>query len=145
MSYPHLLHPEPLFLCQSTADLHRRHSNTVLSQSLWGLWVLVCTSFVWALWASLVGMGFDSKHEFTPPTIFLGFSLPLDVVYLFKDAPVLHSRCSSAYHLAGDSLPLITERPQWYQWYQVQSIQTAVRWVSSASSGIRGMFSLFTT
>ena len=23
--------------------LHRRHSNTALSQSLWGLWVLVCT------------------------------------------------------------------------------------------------------
>ena len=26
-----------------------------LSQSLWGLWVLVCTRFVWALWASLAG------------------------------------------------------------------------------------------
>ena len=34
-----LLHPEPLPLQQSTADLYlcRRHSNTVLSQSLWGL------------------------------------------------------------------------------------------------------------
>ena len=33
---------------QSTADpyLHRRHSNTVLSQSPWGPWVLVCTRFV---------------------------------------------------------------------------------------------------
>ena len=33
---------------QSTADLylHRRHPNTVLSQSLWGLWVLVCTRLV---------------------------------------------------------------------------------------------------
>ena len=33
---------------QSTADLylHRRCSNTVLSQSLWGPWVLVCTRFV---------------------------------------------------------------------------------------------------
>ena len=33
MSYPHLLHPEPLPLWQSTADpyLHRRHSNTILS------------------------------------------------------------------------------------------------------------------
>ena len=28
--------------------LHRRHSNTVLCQSLWGLWVLVHTSFVCA-------------------------------------------------------------------------------------------------
>ena len=38
---------EPLPLRQSTTDLylHRRHSNTVLSQFLWGLWVLVCTRF----------------------------------------------------------------------------------------------------
>ena len=35
MPYPGLLHPEPLPLQQSTADLHlhRRHSHTVLSQS----------------------------------------------------------------------------------------------------------------
>ena len=35
-------------LWQFTADpyLHRRRSNTVLSQSLWGPWVLVCTRFV---------------------------------------------------------------------------------------------------
>ena len=62
---------------QSTANLylHRRHSNTVLAQSLWGLWVLVCTRFVWALRASLVGMRFDSKHHFAPPTIFPGLLL----------------------------------------------------------------------
>ena len=38
---------------QSPADpyLHRGLSNTVVSQSLWGLWVLVQTRFVWALWA----------------------------------------------------------------------------------------------
>ena len=37
----------PVPLWQSTADLylHRRHSNTVLSQSLWDSWVLVCTKF----------------------------------------------------------------------------------------------------
>ena len=48
MPYPGLLHPEPLPLWQATADsyLHRRHSNTVLAQSLWGLWVLVHTRFV---------------------------------------------------------------------------------------------------
>ena len=50
-------------------------SNTVLSQSLWGLWVLVCTRFVWALWASLASMGFDSKCGFAPPTILLGLLL----------------------------------------------------------------------
>ena len=53
----------------------RRHSNTFLAQSLWGLWVLVCPRFVWALWASLVGMGFDSKRDYAPPTILLGLLL----------------------------------------------------------------------
>ena len=40
MPYPGLLHPEPLPLQQASADLYlrRRHSNTVLSQSLWGHW-----------------------------------------------------------------------------------------------------------
>ena len=28
--------------------------------------------FAWVLWASLVAMGFDSKHDFAPPTILLG-------------------------------------------------------------------------
>ena len=74
---PRLLHPEPLPLRQSTDKLylHRKCSNTVLSQSLWGLWVLVHTRFVWAHWASLAGMGFDSKCEFAPPTVLLGFLL----------------------------------------------------------------------
>ena len=37
----------PCPLQQSTADLYllRRHLNTILSQSLWGLWVLVPTEF----------------------------------------------------------------------------------------------------
>ena len=40
--------PRPLSLQQSTADpyLHRRCSNTVLSQSLWGPWDLVHTTSV---------------------------------------------------------------------------------------------------
>ena len=39
MPYPSLLQPEALPLQQSTADpyLYRRYSNTVLSQSLWGI------------------------------------------------------------------------------------------------------------
>ena len=71
MPYPSLLHPEPLPLWQSTFDpsLHRKHSETVLFQSLWGLWVLVCKRFVWA---SLEGMGSVSKRDFIPPTILLG-------------------------------------------------------------------------
>ena len=40
--------PRAPSLLQSTAEpyLHKRHSNTVLAQSLWGLWVLVLTRFV---------------------------------------------------------------------------------------------------
>ena len=77
MPYQCLLHLELLSLWQPTADpyLHRRCSNTVLSQSLWGPWVLVCTRFVWALWVSLAGMEFDFKSEFAPPTILLGLLL----------------------------------------------------------------------
>ena len=56
---------------------NRRRSNTILSQSLWSLWVLVHTRFVWALWEALVGMGFDSKCIFAPSTILLGFAFGL--------------------------------------------------------------------
>ena len=48
------------------------HSKAGLAQSLWAL--LVCTGFVWALRVSLEDMGFDSKCDFTPPTILLCFS-----------------------------------------------------------------------
>ena len=41
--------------------LLRRHWDAALSQSLWGVWVLVHTTYVWALWASLAGMGFKCK------------------------------------------------------------------------------------
>ena len=77
MPHPGLLHPEALPPQQSTADLcHlRRHPNTVLSQSLWGLWVLVHTRYVWALWVSLAGRGFASKCNFAPSTILLGLLL----------------------------------------------------------------------
>ena len=99
MPYLGLLHSEPLSLHQSRADLYlyRRHSNTVLSQSLGVPWVLVRTRFVWALWASLAGMGFDSNCEFAPPTITLGLLLAL----MHGVSP--HS-CSSAYHPTGVSL-----------------------------------------
>ena len=67
MPYPGLLHPEPLSLQQATADLYllRRQSHTVLSQSLWHLRVLRCQTPI----------GFDSKCDFTPPTILLGLLL----------------------------------------------------------------------
>ena len=66
MPYPGLLHPEPLPLQQSTADpdLHRRHSDTVQSQSLWGLWVLVHMRFpepsehLWREWGFILNANF---------------------------------------------------------------------------------------
>ena len=75
-----LLQPEPLSLRQVTADLclSKRHSNSKagLAQSLVGsLGPGVHKCFVWALWASLEGMGFDSKCDFTPPTVLLGLLL----------------------------------------------------------------------
>ena len=62
MPAPGLLHPEPLPPQQSTAHpyLLRRHPNTVLSPSLWGLWVLVHTSTfepsenLWRLWGLIL-------------------------------------------------------------------------------------------
>ena len=104
MPYPSLLHPEPLPLQQSTADpcLHKRHSNTVLSQSLWGLWVLVHTRFVWALWVSLAGMGVWFYMQFHPSHHLSRVSpLPLGMGYLRKIALALHSCYSSAYCLMG--------------------------------------------
>ena len=64
------------------------HSQASLGQSLVGSLPLSplgslllspgswCTRFVWALPVSLVGMGFDSKHDFTPPTVLLELLCP---------------------------------------------------------------------
>ena len=64
MPYPGLLHPEALALWQATADLHllRRHPNTVLSQSLGVLWVLVSTGMFepserfWWVWGLILNV-----------------------------------------------------------------------------------------
>ena len=42
---------------------------------LWGPWVLVQIMFCLSPPSSLVGMGFDSKHDFAPPTVLLGLLL----------------------------------------------------------------------
>ena len=120
MPYSSLLHPEPLPLWKSTADksVHRRHSNTVLLQSLWGLQVLVYTRFVWTLWTSLVCMGFDSKCDFDPATI-LQELLLCPWMYLLKVSPALCSHCSSTYHLAGASLLLPCRATQDGSWWRV--------------------------
>ena len=128
MPYPGVLHPKPLTLWQSIVDPyhHRRHSSTVLSQSLWGLWVLVHTRFVWAIWAPLVGMEFDSKCDFAPPPILLGFLLcisskslqcllscwsfsVLGLGYLLTAAPAPFHHHSSVSHMKV----LVTSNPLW--------------------------------
>ena len=71
--YPGLLHPELLPLWQATADPYL-HTQRQVWLSLCG--VSCCAQgFVWALWASLVGMGFVSECNFTPLTILLGLLL----------------------------------------------------------------------
>ena len=65
--WPDLLHPETPPLQQATPDLkHRRHSNTVLAQSLWGLWVLVHTRFCLSPPSISGSVGFDSKCDLAP-------------------------------------------------------------------------------
>ena len=58
----------PLLTSTSTGDAQ--------TQFCLSLWILVHTRFVWALWASLMGMRSDSKHKFAPPTILLGLLWP---------------------------------------------------------------------
>ena len=87
-------------LRQATADLYlrRRHSNTQRQAWLSLCRVSWCTQgFVWG---SLAGVGFDCKHNFSPPTVFWGFSskswntliggLPAVKFYLYNNILVPH-------------------------------------------------------
>ena len=62
--------------CRADPYLHRRHSRTQRQ-----VWLSLCRfswyaqGFVWDLQASLVGMGLDSKCNFTPPILLLGHLL----------------------------------------------------------------------
>ena len=62
----------PLLTHASTGDTH---SKADLAQSLWGLWVLVHTRFWLSPLSMSCDLGFDSKRDFAPPTIWLGFLL----------------------------------------------------------------------
>ena len=94
-AYLSLLDPEPLSLQPSTADLylHRRCLNTVLSQSLWGLWVLVQqglfepSEHLWGEWGLILNVnlplipsccGFsDLGHGVSPQSHSSAVQLPL--------------------------------------------------------------------
>ena len=58
-------------------------TRTSLGDTQSHVWLNLCgvswcmQGFVWALQASLLGMGFDSKHDFAPPTILWGFAFAL--------------------------------------------------------------------
>ena len=85
-SAPGLRHPEPLPLWHATADLHlhSRHSSTQSHVWLSLCCVSCCTQvLVWALRASLAGMGFDSKWDFAPLTIFWGLLFAFGLGYHF--------------------------------------------------------------
>ena len=77
MPYPWLLHPVSLSLRRSLLTLTSTGDTQTLKGrpcSVFGVsWC--AQGFVWAFWASLAGMGFDSKCDFTPPTILLGILL----------------------------------------------------------------------
>ena len=81
MPYPGLLHPEPLFLWQSTAEPHLLNTVDIQTQFCLrlcgGLWVLVHTKFLWWVWGLIL-------NEILPllPS-FGGFSLPLDWGIIF--------------------------------------------------------------
>ena len=47
---------------------------------------------VWDFWASLVGMGFDSKWDFTPSTVLLGLFLWPWMWGISKDGEALHTQ-----------------------------------------------------
>ena len=72
-------------------------------------WVLVHIRFVWALWASLEVMRFDSKHDFALSTILLGFLCPWTWGYLLTVTPAPCNCCSSA-----EQLLLLK---QWNKWF----------------------------
>ena len=95
MAYPSLLHPEPLFLWQTTTNphLHRRCSNIVLSQSLWGPLVLLHTRVEAASSDCIVLEWREAKRKY--PT-----------------SKVRSNGCTLLDWLCGDTPHLKSEKPQ---------------------------------
>ena len=123
--------PKVPALQQVTADpyLLRRHSNTQRQVwlSLCGVsWSWCTPGFVWALWESLVDMGFDLNVIFHLPTISLGVCvgggvvrsnilLPMVIqqwVAVLEFFQVKMNTCPSLCHLASILLPR-TKHSSW--------------------------------
>ena len=60
-----------------------KHSKAGLAQSLVRSLGPHVHKFLFELSPSLLGIGFDSKHDFAPPTIYWDFSFVLGCGYLF--------------------------------------------------------------
>ena len=80
-SLPGLLQPEPMSLRQPAADSRLQWRHPSPQRQVWlsllGITVFCCACSVCALQVSLEGMRFDSKCDFAPPTVLLGFSFAL--------------------------------------------------------------------
>ena len=139
MPHPGLLHPEPLPLKQATADLTfcKRYSNTkrqvwlILCQVTW------CTqSFVWALRASLVDIGFDSKLIFAHPSTSWKGRIELDMT------EQLHFHFSLSCIGEGNGNPLqcscLENLRDWGAWwaaiYGIMQSRTRLKRLSRSSS-----------
>ena len=70
--------PTGLWLCRKHSLKGRCGSVSCRVPGSWST-----QGFVWVLWASLAGTGFDSKHNFACPTTLWGFSFALGCGYLF--------------------------------------------------------------
>ena len=110
-------------------DLHRRCSNTVLSQSLRGLWILVHTKFVWALWTSPEAMGFDSKCDFAPPTILLGLLLCPWTQVIFSKSLHRHTATAPAPTILRELLTSGPHQMWWVGPHQMSNLSAPWSWI----------------
>ena len=108
MPYPGLLHPEPLFLWQSTAEPHLLNTVDIQTQFCLrlcgGLWVLVHTKFLWWVWGLILNeilpllpscWGFSFAKVNRSSNFFLH-----SVCFFINSYPKTHPSylCSSWYH-----------------------------------------------
>ena len=115
----------PLLTRNSTGDL-----NTGLVQScgVSGSW---CSpGFVWAFWVSLVGMGFDSKCDFSPSTILLGLLLcpwTWGIFFFFFFGGIQHSPVNDC-SAVSCNFGVLTEEDEWISFYSVICLEGHWHW-----------------
>ena len=110
----------------------RGDAQTQFCLSLCGVSGSWFTRFVWALWASLAGMWFDSKCEFAPPTILLGLLL---CPWMWGISSKLHQR-----HAAAAPAPTI-----WWGFSELGRISSWPLQHHAAAAPVLSGHSVFTT